>query len=227
MRTIRSRLNYANVMSSIAVFLLLGGGAAFAASKLAKNSVGTKQLKSSAVTTPKIKNAAVTGEKLAAGSVGSAQLQANSITGTNVRDGSLSAADLAPGTIPTPTPRTARLRSGETITGFMAIEEHATNGSEFFGTGAGFQLLPQNPIPETDRKLVTHGLVTQSCPGIGKAAAGYLCVYETNQSNAKEPNLYPEVGLRSEPATYGFQLQVQSETEGTVIYNVVWAYTEP
>ena len=51
MKRLRKRLTYANVMSSIAVFLVLGGGAAFAAGKLAKNSVGTKQLKNNAVTT--------------------------------------------------------------------------------------------------------------------------------------------------------------------------------
>ncbi len=51
MRRIRGKLTYANVMSTIAVFLLLGGGAAFAASKLAKNSVGTKQIKNGSVTT--------------------------------------------------------------------------------------------------------------------------------------------------------------------------------
>jgi hypothetical protein len=70
MRMIRSKLTYANVMSTIAVFLLLGGGAAFAASKLAKNSVGTKQIKKNAVTTAKIKKGAVTGAKIELSSVG-------------------------------------------------------------------------------------------------------------------------------------------------------------
>jgi hypothetical protein len=51
----RKRLSYANVMSSIAVFLVLGG-AAVAATQLPKNSVGTKQLKKSAVTSVKVKN---------------------------------------------------------------------------------------------------------------------------------------------------------------------------
>lgn len=63
MKQIRKRLTYANVMSSIAVFIVLGG-AAFAAVKLPKNSVGTKQLKKNAVTTQKIKNGAVTGAKV-------------------------------------------------------------------------------------------------------------------------------------------------------------------
>jgi hypothetical protein len=67
-KQIRKRLTYANVMSSIAVFLVLGGATAIAAG-LAKNSVGTKQLKKNAVTTKKIKNGAVTGAKVKAGSL--------------------------------------------------------------------------------------------------------------------------------------------------------------
>jgi hypothetical protein len=55
MHQIRKRLTYANVMSSIAVFLVLGG-AAFAATQLPKNSVGTKQLKNNAVNSAKVKN---------------------------------------------------------------------------------------------------------------------------------------------------------------------------
>jgi hypothetical protein len=49
----RSRLTYANVMATIAVFLALGGGA-YAAFKLPKNSVGTKQIKTGAVTPKKL-----------------------------------------------------------------------------------------------------------------------------------------------------------------------------
>jgi hypothetical protein len=53
---LRKRLTYANVMSSIAVFLLLGGATAFAAGHLGKNTVGTKQLKKNAVNSAKVKN---------------------------------------------------------------------------------------------------------------------------------------------------------------------------
>ena len=37
MKPLRKRLTYANVMSSIAVFLVLAGGTAFAATPLGKN----------------------------------------------------------------------------------------------------------------------------------------------------------------------------------------------
>jgi hypothetical protein len=61
----RPRLTYANVMSTIAVFLVLGGASAFAAAELGKNSVGPRQLKSKSVTTGKIANNAVNGAKVA------------------------------------------------------------------------------------------------------------------------------------------------------------------
>lgn len=70
MKQIRKRLTYANVMSSIAVFLILGGATALAAGQLGKNTVGTKQLKKEAVTAAKIKNGAVTGSKINLASLG-------------------------------------------------------------------------------------------------------------------------------------------------------------
>ncbi len=66
---IRQRLTYANVTATIALFIALGG-ASYAAIKLPKNSVGSKQIKKNAITTAKIKNGAVTGAKIAAGSLG-------------------------------------------------------------------------------------------------------------------------------------------------------------
>jgi hypothetical protein len=63
MARLRVRLTYANVMATIAVFIALGG-ASYAALKLPKNSVGTKQIKKNAVTTAKIKKGAVTGGKI-------------------------------------------------------------------------------------------------------------------------------------------------------------------
>jgi hypothetical protein len=50
---VRRRLSYANVVASLALFLALGG-AAFAATQLPRNSVGTGQLKPEAVTSGKI-----------------------------------------------------------------------------------------------------------------------------------------------------------------------------
>jgi hypothetical protein len=51
------RPTYANVMATVAVFIALGG-ASYAATQLPKNSVGSAQLKSGAVTPPKLSAAA-------------------------------------------------------------------------------------------------------------------------------------------------------------------------
>ena len=79
MNQIRKRLTYANVMSTIAVFLLLGGATAIAAGGLGKNSVGSKQLKKNAVTTAKIKKEAVTGAKI----------KKDTVTGKQVKESTL------------------------------------------------------------------------------------------------------------------------------------------
>jgi hypothetical protein len=61
---VRARLTYANVVSTICLFVVLGGGA-YAAVQLPPKSVGTKQLKNKAVKRVKIAKHAVTGPKLA------------------------------------------------------------------------------------------------------------------------------------------------------------------
>jgi hypothetical protein len=74
LKRLKGKLTYANVMATIAVFLVVGGGSAFAATQmLPKNSVGTTQIKNSAVTPAKLSSAskaALTGPKGATGPQG-------------------------------------------------------------------------------------------------------------------------------------------------------------
>lgn len=59
----RPRITYANVASSLALFIALGG-VSWAATTLPKNSVGTSQIKSNAVTGAKVKNSSLTGSDI-------------------------------------------------------------------------------------------------------------------------------------------------------------------
>lgn len=70
MKRLRGKLTYANVISTLCLFLLVSGGTALAATQLGKNTVGSKQLKKNAVTGSKIKNGAVTGSKINLSSLG-------------------------------------------------------------------------------------------------------------------------------------------------------------
>jgi len=97
-KQIRKRLTYANVMSSIAVFLILGGATAIAAG-LGKNTVGSKQLKKDAVTAAKIKQGAVTAAKLGAGAVGAGALANGSIDASKIGAGAVTGEKIANGSI--------------------------------------------------------------------------------------------------------------------------------
>jgi hypothetical protein len=97
-KQIRKRITYANVMSSIAVFLVLGGGAAYAAKKIGSNeikgnsittgkikkeAVSSSKIKKNAIVTAKIKNGAVTGAKLNLGTVGTVPNAAHATSADN------------------------------------------------------------------------------------------------------------------------------------------------
>jgi hypothetical protein len=110
----RGRLTYANVVSTIGVFLLLAGGTAIAAKGLAKNSVGPKQLKSNAVTTAKIKKGAVTKAKLGKNAVTAEALADGSVTGAKLADGSVTGTKIAAGSTNF-SQRIARLTRNEVV----------------------------------------------------------------------------------------------------------------
>lgn len=101
MKQIRRHLTYANVMSSLAVFLILGGATAFAAVKkiganeIKANSIKTGKIVKEAVTAGKIKNGAVTETKIGDGAVTSAKLADQAVTTGKVADNGVTTAKLA------------------------------------------------------------------------------------------------------------------------------------
>ena len=112
MKQIHKRLTYANVMSTIAVFLVLGGASALAASQLGKNSVGSKQLKKNSVTAAKIKKNAVTGAKIKNGT----------ISGSKINLGSL-------GTVPSATNAT-NAANADAVNGLHMAKLHFVSGPD-------------------------------------------------------------------------------------------------
>ncbi len=70
MQALRGKLTYANVISTLCLFMLLGGGA-YAATQLPKNSVGAKQIKNGAITGKEIKQGTIDTSKLTPSTVAS------------------------------------------------------------------------------------------------------------------------------------------------------------
>jgi hypothetical protein len=102
----KMKLSYANVVSTLALFIALTGATAYAASKLPDRSVGEFQLRpgavtaekirKSAVTAPKIKAEAIKQGKIAGGSITAAKMTGGSVSGSSIQEGAVSNSKLAP-----------------------------------------------------------------------------------------------------------------------------------
>jgi hypothetical protein len=106
MRALRQRLTYANVMSSIAVFLILGGATAVAAKKIGSNeikgnSITTGKVKKEAITRAKVKQAAIDASKLADDSVATSKIADNAVTTGKIANGAVTTGKIANGAVNT------------------------------------------------------------------------------------------------------------------------------
>lgn len=86
----KPRLTYANIVSTLALFLALGGGAAYAASK-----VSSGDLAPGAVHTSDVFKRAITSGKLAVGAVRSNQVVDGAISSKQLADGAIGAKQIA------------------------------------------------------------------------------------------------------------------------------------
>jgi hypothetical protein len=95
--SLRKRLNYSNVIASMALFVALGGVAV--AAGLPKNSVGPKQLKRGAVKSKALARNAVTYGKIARGAVGPGKIGANAVGPSNIGNGAITSAKIGAGAV--------------------------------------------------------------------------------------------------------------------------------
>ena len=100
----RARLSYANVMSSLAVFLGLGGAGAYAANTvfstdIVDGEVKTADLANSAVVRDKIANSSVVANKINGSAVTAGKIAGGAVDGSKVADNSMKGADIDEGTL--------------------------------------------------------------------------------------------------------------------------------
>lgn len=166
MNRLSGKLTYANVVGTLALFLVLAGGTAFAATQmLPKNSVGSGQLKKGAVTPSKLSKSAqskLVGPRGAQGSQGT--------QGPRGIPGEAGQNLTAETTLP----------SGKTETGIFAA---AGSGAPGFlvGTATFVQPIPARFDATHVIQLVAGEASAPHCPGVGRADPGYFCVYPTEE----------------------------------------------
>src|SRR5262245_29879075 len=190
MRAVRKRLTYANVMSSIAVFVVLGG-AAFAATKIPKKSVGAKQLKANAVTAKKIKKSAVTKAKLAKGAVTFGKFAPNTNLVAAATGSTSSLTSETPGGIPLSAPVAVTPKPG--ILNLVHIEVRASLGR----TGGAACNPEVQPLVNGALMLVANGYL-----GVSSEAAApsnfrpVLVDSESAPIGLTQPGVKQEVTIR-------------------------------
>jgi len=183
---IRKRLTYANVMSSIAVFLVLGGGAAYAAKK-----VGSNELRGGAVTTTKIKRSAVTRSKIKAKAISTAKLAYGAVTNGRLADGAVSLEKLAPGFIAPAAERLSHAANisadGVVLAGSLGISQaNVTHPSIGFYCFAGLTPAPVGGVATVDYAQAGKNITIQLGTGQGPVCpVGTQAFVDPRESSSK------------------------------------------
>lgn len=176
MKALRKRLTYANVTSTLALFIALGMGSAYAANQLAPKSVGAKQLRPGAVTADKIRKNAVTAPKLESLAVKQGKIASGAIVAAKIAGGAVGAEKIANGSIvPEKIPDDSI--SGQKVNEATLSQVPSANTANFATTAA-------TANPEAFAKVNAEGTVFPAdSKGIGtadvkqgKAFPGIYCI---------------------------------------------------
>ena len=137
----RKHMKFANVISAMALFIALGG-TGYAAFKLPKNSVGTKQIKKKAVTGPKIRK--------------------NAVTSSKVKNGSLKRGDFAAGQLPAGERGPAGANGTNGATGAQGPQGEATGFARVQANGT----LEPSTTPTAENRGVDGVSIQHAAAGI-------------------------------------------------------------
>jgi hypothetical protein len=147
---IRKRLSYANVMSTLAVFLVLSGGAAYAAKKISSH-----DLKGASVTTAKIKRNAVTTSKIRGGAIKAAKIAPGAVTNGKLATGSVTPEKLVPGFVAPTSEKLSRAANvsaaGTVLAGSLGVvQANISHPSEGFYCISGLSPAPVGGVVTVD-----------------------------------------------------------------------------
>jgi hypothetical protein len=123
----RNRLSYANVASTLALFLAAAGGTTAVALN-GRDNVDANDIQKGAVAGREVKNEALFKRDLGKGAVGSSELGANSVTGGKITDGTVWSRELGTGAVTAEDVKDGAL-SGVELTDGTVTGVDVTNGS--------------------------------------------------------------------------------------------------
>lgn len=213
----------ANIVAYLALFLALGGTSAYAAGALPKASVGTKQLKKSAVTSPKVRDGSLRAQDFAAGQLPRGERGAQGERGPEGPqgpEGKQGPSGYAIFDGPPP--------SGTTLTGYFTHQLPLETGKKTaFGISFPVALAPGQPasIGFSPSAGSVPGEVDPACTGSHNeptAPPGKVCIYSKGASGSGSFEEF-------EGGPYGFAISMISSggNNDFVSFRGLWAYTAP
>ena len=243
---IRSKLSYANVMATIAVFVVMTG-ITVAIASVPRKSVGPKQLKNGAVRSKQLKNGAVGSKKirknavnaskirkgavgrseLANGAVGRGKISNRAVITKKLADGAVTRVKVADSAIPF----LGTLRTGQELRGMFDLGGDVTDIRD--GQTFQFPLTnpPSGPAANVIDASVPSPAFTSNCQGLSGgnqqtplAAPGQLCVYITFPS-ANFSSLTIEPGALTRLG-FGLLADFSAAVPGNQVVGQ-WAVTAP
>jgi hypothetical protein len=234
MSRLRAKLTYANVVATVALFLALAGGTAYAASHLGRNSVGTAQLKKGAVTGAKVRPGSLRAADFAAGQIPAGPAGPQGTAGARGPEGRQGPKGDA-GEPGPPGVGTGTLAQGRTETGNFAVSGSAVASGERAEAAITF------PVPlASDPTVMTlepgESSPEKGCPGTAtepKAAPEHLCIYEAAHVNVgpvfanEDDCLYVDgspCGIADKTGGIDF---IQAMNQGNFYVDGAWAVAAP
>jgi hypothetical protein len=197
----------ANAVAYLALFVALGG-TSYAAIRLPANSVGTKQLRSGAVTSAKVRYHSLTGQDLQAGVLR---------RGPRGPEGPAGA---VAGTLP----------SGKTLRGRFEAGSGSPNGNTVGSAASGSISFGAQLAAPPARTIVQSAPGPSQCPGSvanPEAAPGHLCIYVGEKVNISAIDTILEGGATGATSRQGAGVYVISSAAGTFGARGSWAVTAP
>jgi hypothetical protein len=125
-------------------------------------------------------------------------------------------------------PLTTTLPHGQTLRGVLNIDTVAAGANQVEGSSISFAL--QTASAPTVQIVGVGGPTTAACGGSvahPAAAAGFMCVYESAQSNVASVDICSAAGCGATPGAdpFGAEVSVHSAGTGRFALNGTWAVT--
>jgi hypothetical protein len=131
MGRLRRHVTYANVVSTLALMLAVGGGGVYAAGR-----IGGQEIKKGAVRSPQIKNRQVRRQDIAGGSINTGKVSNNSLTSKDVREDTITGHDIQESSLGlVPQAQDARAVNGATVRIVRASQPDPSGMSQVVSLG--------------------------------------------------------------------------------------------